>query len=45
MNLYGNLAEEKAMAGLLYGMNPKTIVSAPAKENIAFGKAVFLNGD
>lgn len=45
MNLYGNLAEEKAMAGLLYDMNPKTIVSVPAKENIAFGKGVFFNGE
>lgn len=44
MNLYGNLADEKAMAGLLYGLNPKTIVSIPAKENINFGKGVFLNG-
>jgi len=45
MNLYGFLSEQKAMAGLLYGMNPKTIVSIPAGENIAFGKAVFLNGN
>lgn len=44
MNLYGNLDAEKAMAGLLYGMNPKTIVSAIAKETINFGKAVFFNG-
>ncbi len=44
MNLYGNLDEEKAMAGLLYGMNPKTIVSMIAKEVINFGKGVFLNG-
>jgi len=44
MNLYGLLSDEKAMAGMLYGMNPKTIVSIPAGENIAFGKAVFLNG-
>ena len=27
MNLYGNLSDEAAMAGMLYGMNPKTIVS------------------
>ena len=39
------LSEQKALAGLLYGMNPKTIVSAPAKEEIDFGKGVFLNGD
>lgn len=44
MNLYGMLDAEKAMAGLLYGVNPKTIVSIPAKEEINFGKAVFLNG-
>lgn len=44
MNLYGLLSDEKAMAGMLYGMNPKTIVSVPAGENINFGKGVFLNG-
>lgn len=44
MNLYGNLDGEKALAGLLYGVNPKTIVSAVAKEIINFGKGVFLNG-
>ena len=44
MNLYGMLDAEKAMAGLLYGMNPKTIVSIVGKEEINFGKAVFLNG-
>lgn len=44
MNLYGNLADEKAMAGMLYGMNPKTIISAAAKEVINFGKGVFFNG-
>lgn len=44
MNLYGNLDAEKAMAGLLYGMNPKTIVSVTAKETINFGKGVFFNG-
>ena len=45
MNLYGLLSDEKAMAGMLYGMNPKTIVSFPAGETINFGKAVFFNGD
>lgn len=45
MNLYGNLADEVAMAGMLYGMNPKTIVSVPAGEKINFGKAVFFNAD
>ena len=45
MELYGMLSEQKALAGLLYGMNPKTIVSAPAKEEIDFGKGVFLNGN
>lgn len=44
MNLYGMLSDEKAMAGMLYGLNPKTIVSIPAGENISFGKGVFLNG-
>lgn len=45
MNLYGNLEDEVAISGMLYGMNPKTIVSIPAGEKINFGKAVFLNGD
>ncbi len=45
MNLYGNLSDEAAMAGMLYGMNPKTIVSIPASETINFGKAVFLNAE
>lgn len=44
MNLYGMLDAEKAMAGLLYGINPKTIVSAIGKEIINFGKGVFFNG-
>lgn len=44
MNLYGFLDSEKALAGLLYGMNPKTIVSFAAKETINYGKGVFLNG-
>ena len=45
MNLYGNLLDEAAMAGMLYGVNPKTIVSIPASETINFGKAVFLNAE
>jgi hypothetical protein len=45
MNLYGFLSDEKAMAGMLYGMNPKTIVSAPAGENIHYGKGVFFNAE
>lgn len=44
MNLYGFLDSEVAIPGMLYGMNPKTIVSVPAAETINFGKAVFLNG-
>ena len=44
MELYGNLDAEKAMAGMLYGVNPNTIVSIPGKETINFGKGVFLNG-
>ena len=45
MNLYGNLENEVAIPGMLYGMNPKTIVSIPAGDTINFGKAVFLNGE
>ena len=45
MNLYGLLSEEKSMAGMLYGLNPKTIVSIPAGVNINFGRGVFLNAE
>ena len=45
MNLYGLLSNEKAMAGMLYGLNPKTIVSVPASENINYGKGVFFNAE
>lgn len=45
MKLYGNLDAEKAMAGMLYGANPNTIVSVTAKEPINFGKGVFFNGN
>lgn len=45
MNLYGFLSDEKAMAGMLYGLNPKTIVSIPASVNINFGRGVFLNAE
>lgn len=45
MDLYGNLENEIAISGMLYGLNPKTIVSIPAGEKINFGKAVFLNGE
>lgn len=45
MELYGNLDAEKAMAGMLYGVNPNTIVSILGKETINFGKGVFLNGE
>lgn len=45
MNLYGELSSEKAMAGMLYGVNPKTIVSHIAQETINFGKGVFWNSD
>ncbi len=45
MNLYGFLSDEKATAGMLFGLNPKTIVSAPAGEKINFGKGVFFNAE
>lgn len=44
MELYGNLDAEKALAGLLYGVNPRTVNSIPAGENINYGKGVFLDG-
>lgn len=41
MNLYGNLEDEKALAGMLYGMNPTTIVSYSALTDLEMGKGVF----
>lgn len=41
MNLYGNLENEKALGGMLYGMNPTTIVSHSAKTELEMGKGVF----
>lgn len=43
MNLYGMLSDKKALAGMLFGMNPKSIITYPASTTVAFGKGVFLN--
>lgn len=45
MELYGNQEEQVAFAGMLYGMNPKTVVTYPAKQDIKFGKGVIVNPD
>lgn len=42
MNLYGKQGDVKAFAGSLYGMNPKSIISYPAKFDCDFGKGLFV---
>lgn len=42
MNLYGYVSDEKALAGMLYGMNPKSVITYPAGAEVAFGKGIFL---
>ena len=41
MNFNGNVSDQKAIAGFLYGMNPKTIVTKIANDTIGFGRAVY----
>ena len=41
MNLYGQISDEKAVAGLLYGMNPKSVITYVADGEVAYGKALF----
>lgn len=45
MKLYGNQEEQAVFAGMLYGMNPKTVITYPAKEDIPFGAPVVMNND
>lgn len=45
MNLYGNLVDEKAISGLLFGVTPKDIVSRSANEEVAFGRGLFASSD
>lgn len=42
MNLYDNVSDTKALAGMLYGMNPKSVITYPAGAEVAFGKGLFL---
>lgn len=42
MNLYGNISDTKALPGMLYGMNPKSVISYPAGDTCSFGKGLFL---
>lgn len=42
MNLYGNQSDVKALAGMLYGMNPKSVITYPAGAEVAFGRGLFL---
>lgn len=42
MNLYGFLSDVKAIAGMLFGMNPKSIISYMANETVNYGKALFM---
>lgn len=45
MNLYDNVSDTKALAGMLYGMNPKSVITYPAGAEIAFGKGLFLDSN
>lgn len=45
MNLYDNVSDTKALAGMLYGMNPKSVITYPASAEIAFGKGIFLDSN
>lgn len=45
MKLYGMLGAEKALAGMLYGMNPKTITTYPASAKVQYGLGLFRNGE
>lgn len=42
MNLYGFMSDIKALAGMLFGMNPKSIITYSANENVDYGKALFM---
>lgn len=41
MNLYGFLSDEKALAGMLYGMNPKSIITYSADGDVNYGLGLF----
>lgn len=43
MNLYGNMSDQPAVAGMLYGMNPKSVISYPAGATVDYGKGCFLD--
>lgn len=45
MNLYGKVSDIKALPGMLYGMNPKSIITYPAGAEIAFGKGLFMDSE
>lgn len=45
MELYGNVSDKKAIAGLLFGMNPKSVITYIANGVVNYGKGLFmLNG-
>lgn len=41
MELYGKLEDQKALPGMLFGTESRSIVSCPMKTDVEMGKAVF----
>lgn len=42
MNLYGFMSDIKALAGMLFGMNPKSVITYSAVESVDYGKGLFM---
>lgn len=42
MNLYGFMSDIKALAGMLFGMNPKSVITYSAVECVDYGKGLFM---
>lgn len=42
MELYGMLSEQKALAGMLFGMNPKSVITYIANGAVNYGMGLFM---
>lgn len=42
MNLYGFVSDVKALAGMLFGMNPKTVITYVANDAVDYGRGLFM---
>lgn len=42
MELYGNVNDKKAMAGMLFGMNPKSVITYIANGAVNYGLGLFM---